>query len=194
MKRAVDILLSSLALLTLVPILALIAVAIVMDSGWPIFYRQERVGRGFQMFRIWKFRSMTMSHEGPLITVRGDTRVTRVGRVLRATKLDELPQLWNVVRGDMSLVGPRPEIPEYVAMFANRYKDVLAVRPGITDLASVQFRDEEYVLARVPDSVEYYARKLLPAKLELAEEYLRKRSFLFDLSILLQTFKAVLHI
>ena len=94
----------------------------------------------------------------------------------------------------MSLVGPRPEIPEYVSMFANRYKDILAVRPGITDLASVRFRDEESVLARVPDPIEYYAHHLLPAKLELAEEYLRKRSFLFDLSILLRTFGAVLHI
>jgi lipopolysaccharide/colanic/teichoic acid biosynthesis glycosyltransferase len=194
LKRAVDILLSGLALLTLLPLLALIAMAIVMDSGRPVFYRQERVGRWFQRFRIWKFRSMTMSRQGPLITVRGDTRVTRVGRFLRATKLDELPQLWNVLRGDMSLVGPRPEIPEYVAMFASRYKDILAVRPGITDLASVQFRDEENVLAGVPDPIDYYAHHLLPTKLELAEEYLRKRSFLFDLSILLRTFGTILHI
>lgn len=194
MKRAVDILMSSLALLTLVPLLALIAVAIVMDSGRPVFYRQERVGRSFQRFQIWKFRSMTVSREGPLITVGGDKRVTRVGRFLRATKLDEMPQFWNVLRGDMSLVGPRPEVPEFVAIFTTRYENILAVRPGITDLASLKFRDEERVLAGVPDSIEYYARHLLPAKLELAEEYLRKRSFLFDLSILLRTFKTVLHI
>ena len=194
LKRAIDIVGSGLALLVGLPVLMAIAAAVAIDSGFPVLYRQRRVGRGFHQFHLLKFRSMVASEGGPRITVSGDSRVTRVGRLLRTTKLDELPQFWNVLTGDMSLVGPRPEIPEYVEMFANRYKDILAVSPGITDLASVQFRDEEKLLARVPDPIEYYARHLLPAKLELAEEYLRNRSFLFDLSILLRTVGAVLHI
>jgi lipopolysaccharide/colanic/teichoic acid biosynthesis glycosyltransferase len=191
LKRAIDIVGSGLALLVGFPLLMAIAAAVAIDSGFPVLYRQRRVGRGFRLFYLWKFRSMSASEGGPRITVSGDSRVTRVGRFLRAAKLDELPQFWNVLTGEMSLVGPRPEIPEYVAMFAGRYRDILTVRPGITDLASVQFRDEEDVLARAPDPIEYYGRHVLPAKLELAEEYLRKRSLLFDLSILLRTFRAV---
>jgi lipopolysaccharide/colanic/teichoic acid biosynthesis glycosyltransferase len=170
------------------PLFAAIAVAVVLDSGLPVFYSQERVGRGFRRFRIWKFRSMLRDNSGPRITVQGDSRITRVGKFLRATKLDELPQFWNVFVGDMSLVGPRPEVFEYVEMYRERYLKILTVRPGITDLASVRFRDEESVLAAASDLTEYYARHVLPAKLDLAEEYLQKRSLLFDISILLRTF------
>jgi lipopolysaccharide/colanic/teichoic acid biosynthesis glycosyltransferase len=192
LKRTIDILLSGLALFFLTPLLALIALAILMDSGPPVFYGQERVGRQFQPFRMWKFRSMLVSNEGPSITVAGDTRVTRVGKFIRATKFDELPQFWNVLRGDMSLVGPRPEIPKYVAMYENRYRAILAFRPGMTDLASIRFRDEENLLAEVPNPTDYYACHLLPTKLGLAEEYLRKKSILFDLCILLETALSVL--
>jgi lipopolysaccharide/colanic/teichoic acid biosynthesis glycosyltransferase len=187
LKRAVDILLSGLALLTLSPLLALIAVAIVLDSGWPVFYRQERVGRWFQRFQIWKFRSMRVSSEGPQITVGGDTRVTRLGKFLRATKLDELPQSWNVLTGDMSLVGPRPEVPEYVEMFRTRYQHILSVRPGITDIASIRFRDEEKLLAQSPEPLREYVERVLPVKLDLADEYLQKRSLRLDLLILVKT-------
>jgi lipopolysaccharide/colanic/teichoic acid biosynthesis glycosyltransferase len=188
MKRSFDIGVSAIVVAIIAPLLAAIAVAVVLDSGFPILYSQERVGRGFRRFRVWKFRSMLHNNSGPRITMRGDSRITRVGRFLRAAKLDELPQFWNVFVGDMSLVGPRPEVFEYVEIYRERYQKILTVRPGITDLASVRFRDEESLLATAPDFTEYYAWHVLPAKLDLAEEYLRKRSLLFDISILLQTF------
>lgn len=192
MKRLFDIAVSGIVIAILAPVFAAIAVAVFLDSGLPVFYSQERVGRGFRRFRIWKFRSMQRNSSGPGITVRGDSRVTRVGEFLRAAKLDELPQFWNVLVGDMSVVGPRPEIFEYVEMYRERYRRILTVRPGITDLASVRFRDEESVLSVAPgDLNEYYTQHVLPAKLDLADEYLMKRSLLFDISILLRTFGAV---
>ena len=194
MRRSFDIAVSGILVAMIAPLFAAIAVAVVLDSGLPVFYSQERVGRGFRRFRIWKFRSMLRDNSGPRITVRGDSRITRVGKFLRATKLDELPQFWNVFVGDMSLVGPRPEVFEYVEMYRERYLRILTVRPGITDLASVSFRDEESVLAAASDLTEYYARHVLPAKLDLAEEYLQKRSLLFDISILLRTFGALLRV
>jgi lipopolysaccharide/colanic/teichoic acid biosynthesis glycosyltransferase len=130
---------------------------------------------------------MVVSEGGPRITVSGDSRVTRVGRFLRATKLDELPQLWNVLTGDMSLVGPRPEVPEYVEMFRTRYQHILSVRPGITDIASIRFRDEEELLAQSPEPLHEYVKRVLPAKLDLADEYLQKRSLRLDLLILAKT-------
>jgi lipopolysaccharide/colanic/teichoic acid biosynthesis glycosyltransferase len=194
MRRSFDIAVSGILVAMIAPLFAAIAVAVVLDSGLPVFYSQERVGRGFRRFRIWKFRSMLRDNSGPRITVRGDSRITRVGKFLRVTKLDELPQFWNVFVGDMSLVGPRPEAFEYVEMYRERYVRILTVRPGITDLASVSFRDEESVLAAASDLTEYYARHVLPAKLDLAEEYLQKRSLLFDISILLRTFGALLRV
>lgn len=191
-KRSFDIAVSGIVVAILAPLFVAIALAVLLDSGLPVFYSQERVGRGFQRFRIWKFRSMQRNNCVPGITVRGDIRITHIGRFLRATKLDELPQFWNVFAGDMSLVGPRPEVFEYVEMYRERYRRILTVRPGITDLASVRFRDEESVLATASDVTEYYARHVLPAKLDLAEEYLRKRSFLFDIVILLRTFGVIL--
>ena len=142
-KRGIDIVGSSLALLASVPLLLAIAAAVAIDSGPPVLYRQPRVGRGFRQFHLLKFRSMVVGEGGTRITVSGDSRVTRVGRFLRATKLDELPQFWNVLSGDMSLVGPRPELPEYVEMFRTRYQRILNIRPGITDIASIRFRNEE---------------------------------------------------
>jgi len=194
MRRSFDIAVSGILVAMIAPLFAAIAVAVVLDSGLPVFYSQERVGRGFRRFRIWKFRSMLRDNSGPRITVQGDSRITRVGKFLRATKLDELPQFWNVFVGDMSLVGPRPEVFEYVEMYRERYLKILTVRPGITDLASVRFRDEESVLAAASDLTEYYARHVLPAKLDLAEEYLRKRSLLLDIAILLRTFGVLLHV
>jgi lipopolysaccharide/colanic/teichoic acid biosynthesis glycosyltransferase len=192
LKRAFDIAASATALVLLAPVFVLIAVAIVIECGFPVFYTQERIGRDFRPFRIWKFRSMRAGTGGPRITVRGDRRVTAVGRFLRANKLDELPQLWNVLIGDMSLVGPRPELPEYVDLYRERYRTILTTRPGLTDLASVRFCEEENVLAAAYAPAEYYANRLLPAKLDLAEEYLQKRSFWYDLFILVRTASAVL--
>ena len=191
-KRLIDIVASALGLLLLAPLLLLVAVAIYLGSGRPILYSQDRVGRAFRRFRIWKFRSMRPHPEGSPITISGDKRVTRIGRLLRATKLDELPQLWNVLRGDMSLVGPRPELPEYVDLYRERYEKILTVRPGITDLASVLFRSEEDTLASSPDPLADYVNRVLPAKLELAEEYVRMQSLLLDFSILGRTMLAVL--
>ncbi len=170
--------------------LAVIALAEVLDSGTPVFYSQIRVGRRFRPFRLYKFRSMYSGRRGPSITAATDSRITRAGRVLRATKLDELPQLWNVLLGDMSLVGPRPEVPEYVEAFRQRYREILEVRPGITDLASLRFQNEEQVLAAASDPLQEYRTVVLPAKLDLADEYLRRRSLSLDLSILWRTFQA----
>lgn len=192
LKRAFDIAVSGVTLAVLAPLFAIVALAVLLESGSPVLYSQERVGRGFQRFRIWKFRSMHPNNSGPRITTQGDTRITRIGKFLRATKLDELPQLWNVLLGQMSLVGPRPEIPEYVAMYGERYRKILTVRPGITDFASVRFRDEESVLATAINPSEYYAQHVLPAKLDLAEDYVRQRSILLDIAILLRTVGAVL--
>jgi lipopolysaccharide/colanic/teichoic acid biosynthesis glycosyltransferase len=173
------------------PIMAAVALAVWVDSGTPVLFHQERVGLRFRRFQILKFRTMRTQISGPTVTVAGDDRITRVGRLLRALKLDELPQFWNVLRGDMSLVGPRPEVPEYVELYRKRYAKILAVRPGVTDLASIEFRNEEGVLAGALDPAEYYAQRVLPAKLDLAEEYMRKRSFVFDMSIMLRTVAAV---
>jgi lipopolysaccharide/colanic/teichoic acid biosynthesis glycosyltransferase len=187
LKRAIDIVGSGLALLVGLPFLMAIAAAVAIDSGFPVLYRQRRVGRGFRQFHLLKFRSMVASEGGPRITVSGDSRVTRVGRFLRATKLDELPQFWNVLTGDMSLVGPRPEVPEYVEMFRTRYQHILSVRPGITDIASIRFRDEEKLLAQSPEPLREYVERVLPVKLDLADEYLQKRSLRLDLLILVKT-------
>ena len=194
MKRAVDILVSATILVLLTPVFAVLALAIWFDSGRPVFYMQLRVGRAFETFSIRKFRTMHNDIAGPPITVGGDRRVTRLGRFLRATKLDELPQFWNVLRGDMSLVGPRPELPVYVKLFRERYENILTVPPGITDLASIRFRDEEAMLGRSAEPLREYVARVLPAKMDLADEYLLKRSLRFDISILLRTFLATLRV
>lgn len=191
MKRLFDILLSAAALLVLSPLLLILSVAIVLDSGFPVFFAQKRIGRRFRPFRLWKFRSMRSGVSGPSVTVAGDTRVTRVGRLLRHTKLDEIPQFWNVLRGEMSLVGPRPEVPEYVEAYKDRYRNVLSVRPGITDLASICFRNEEALLANSSDPLRDYRDRILPLKLDLADTYIRSRSIGRDMAILAQTAIAV---
>ena len=188
LKRALDILASGGALVVLSPLIALLALAVRLDSRGPAFFSQERVGRGFRRFRIWKFRSMAHESAGPLITASGDARITRVGRVLRRAKLDELPQFWNVLAGDMSLVGPRPELPEYVDLYRDRYRTVLTVRPGITDLASITFRNEEKILSEATDPTRQYREVVLPSKLDLAEKYIRTQSFGLDCQILFRTF------
>jgi lipopolysaccharide/colanic/teichoic acid biosynthesis glycosyltransferase len=192
LKRAIDIVGSGLALLAGLPLLMAIAAAVAIDSGFPVLYRQRRVGRGFRQFHVLKFRSMVASEGKPRITVSGDSRVTRVGRFLRATKLDELPQFWNVLTGAMSLVGPRPELPEYVDLFRERYRTVLTVRPGITDLASIHFRNEEEVLSMSAEPLREYAQRILPAKLDLAEAYVSTHTFAGDISILFRTAAAVM--
>jgi lipopolysaccharide/colanic/teichoic acid biosynthesis glycosyltransferase len=187
LKRLCDILVSAVALIVLSPLLLVLCTGVVLDSGFPIFFSQIRVGRCFGRFRLWKFRSMQTSTTGPSITVSGDRRVTRLGGILRRAKLDELPQFWNVLRGDMSLVGPRPEVPEYVDLFKERYRTILTVRPGITDPASIHFRNEEEILSRSAEPLTEYAERILPAKLDLAEEYVKTRTAFGDICILLRT-------
>lgn len=193
MKRLLDLVATALGLLVLAPLFLAAAIAIRLDSRGPVFYRQERVGLHGRRFRIHKFRTMLAdAGEGPQLTVGEDRRVTRVGAALRRYKLDELPQLIDVVRGDMSLVGPRPEVPRYVARYSPRDRDiVLSVRPGITDFASIRYRDESEVLARYPDPEAAYVHRILPRKLRYYRFYVRRRSNWLDLRLIAMTLCAL---
>ena len=187
LKRIVDIALSALALLWLSPLLIVVALAVWLESGRPILFRQERVGLRFSRFHILKFRTMRVQSDRPLVTVAGDKRISKIGRFLRLTKMDELPQFWNVLRGDMSVVGPRPELPVYVEFYKERYRSILAVRPGITDIASIYFRNEEAILAQSRDPLCKYRECILPAKLDLADKYIQERSVRGDFAIIART-------
>jgi len=191
-SRWFDCLAVATLLLLVSPLLAGIATAIFLETGLPLVFRQKRVGRNGELFTLLKFRTMRVGSSGPSITVGGDSRVTRAGKVLRKFKLDELPQLWNVVRGDMSLVGPRPEVPEYVDASDPVWQAVLQVRPGITDPASIAFRNEEELLAKASDPFRFYKENLLPAKLSLNLTYLEKRSLWLDIRVLLETARCAL--
>jgi lipopolysaccharide/colanic/teichoic acid biosynthesis glycosyltransferase len=188
-KRTLDIVASAVGLVVLSPLLALAALAIRLDSPGGVLFVQQRVGRNFRPFGIYKFRTMVADapRRGGEITFGGDRRITRVGRVLRKTKIDELPQLANVLVGHMSLVGPRPEVPRYVEMFRADYGYVLSVRPGMTDPASVKYRHEAEQLAASPDPEREYAERILPDKIALAREYIASASFRGDLVILAKT-------
>jgi lipopolysaccharide/colanic/teichoic acid biosynthesis glycosyltransferase len=193
-KRLFDVLSSSAGLMLLLPLMLVIAVAVELDSPGGIFFRQIRVGRGGRTFDMFKFRSMRSipDHNGPLITRLGDPRITRVGAFLRRTKLDELPQLINVLRGDMSLVGPRPEVPRYIEMYPAEFRHiVLSVRPGMTDEASIEFRNEEALLAGASDAEAEYMREILPRKIEMYVRYVKNRNFIGDLRILLRTLQCI---
>ncbi len=193
-KRLFDLLAASLALVLLAPWMVLIAIAIKLDSRGPMFFRQQRVGRGGNLFRIHKFRTMRADagEGGRQITVGADPRITRVGRVLRRTKLDELPQLIDVIEGTMSLVGPRPEVPRYVAMYPDDLRDkVLSVRPGITDPASIAYRDENALLASAADPERVYVEEVMPAKLRQAVRYVETMSLAGDLRLIGLTLRRV---
>lgn len=193
-KRAMDIVLSACALAVLWPLLLLIALAIWIDDPGPVFYRQVRVGRNGKTFRIFKFRSMVMDADkkGLAITVGRDSRITRVGTVLRKTKLDELAQLLNVFLGQMSFVGPRPEVPKYVELYTPYQRQVLLVRPGITDYASIAYRNENDLLAGAPNPETMYIEQIMPDKIELNMKYLREISPLADIRLILKTIVAVI--
>jgi len=192
LKRLFDVFVSAVVLVAVSPLLLVVSVAIVADSGFPVFFSQERVGRGFRRFRLRKFRTMRTGTPGSSITVAGDSRITGIGRTLRKSKLDEIPQFWNVLRGEMSVVGPRPEVQEYVELYRERYRKVLSVRPGITDLASIHFRNEEAILAASEDPLREYRERVLPMKLDLADRYLETQSFYRDFAIIARTAKVVL--
>lgn len=188
-KRLYDVVLAGLGLLLAVPALLLVAVAIKICDRGPILFRQARVGLQGRPFTILKFRTMRPGAEtmGTSVTAGGDPRVTRIGRLLRKSKLDELPQLWNVLVGEMSLVGPRPEVPCYVARYNEQQRQVLNLKPGITDLATLYYRNEEELLRAAPDLERIYTDKVMPRKIELNLLYAREAGLWEDTKVLLRT-------
>lgn len=192
-KRAFDLVASGAGLVVGSPLFLAAALAIkVDDPAGPVFFRQQRVGLGGRLFRIHKFRSMSVANSGSLVTSANDARITRVGAVLRKSKLDELPQLIDVFVGDMSLVGPRPEVPKYVAMWGEQAAaEILSVRPGITDPASITYRNEQDELAGADDPEQHYVEVILPRKVALYRDYVRTNSVLGDLALIWQTLVAV---
>jgi len=193
-KRVLDFTVAALGLLLLAPLFVLIALAIKLDSPGGVFFAHRRVGRYGRPFKVLKFRTMVQDapKRGGAITAGHDPRITRVGRILRKTKLDELPQLWNVLKGEMSLVGPRPEVEPYVALWEPTLREkVLSVRPGITGLTQIRYRHEETLLAQQPDPETYYREVLLPLKLQSDAEYVDRRTLLYDLSLILRTLLAL---
>jgi len=192
-KRAFDILISGALLVVLSPLLAVISIMIKLDTPGPILFRQPRVGRNGYLFSIRKFRTMYSGSSGAMITVGDDVRITTVGRLLRQKKLDELPQLVDVLSGRMSLVGPRPEVPRYVALWPGDLRDIiLSVSPGITDPATIKLRNESTKLSAAHDPERYYTEILLPEKAAAYAHYVRNRSMLGDIRILLHTVLAVI--
>ncbi|MFG0335618.1 MAG: sugar transferase [Maioricimonas sp. JB049] len=189
MKRLFDITFATLGLILLSPLLLIVAVLVKATSAGPVFFCQERMGRGFQTFWIYKFRTMVVDAPrlGGQITAGRDPRITTVGRFLRATKTDEFPQLFNVLRGDMSFVGPRPEVPRYVEQFRDDYAELLTVRPGITDIASLKYRHESELLGSSSDPESTYVNEVLPDKIALGKEYLQRQSLGLDLQLIIKT-------
>ena len=188
-KRLFDIVSSGIGLLCLAPVFVVMAIWIKLDSRGPVFYRQTRVGRYGRDFRIFKFRSMRVgSDKGRQITVgEKDPRITRFGYFIRRYKIDELPQLINVFLGDMSVVGPRPEVRKYVDLYSEEQRKVFQVRPGITDLASIKYRNENELLSQVDDPDTYYIDVIMPDKLTINLEYIRHQSFMGDIKIIFNT-------
>jgi lipopolysaccharide/colanic/teichoic acid biosynthesis glycosyltransferase len=188
-KRLFDVTLSLLLVIVLAPAIVFVAIMVAVEDGLPVIFVQERVGRGGVPFRMFKFRSMRMQQaSGPLITRAGDPRITGVGKFLRRTKLDEVPQLWNVLRGEMSIVGPRPEVPRYFALYPAELRAQLAsLRPGLTDEAAIEFRHEESILAAAIDPERTYVEQLLPRKWQLYSAYAQRHSVAGDLRILGRT-------
>jgi lipopolysaccharide/colanic/teichoic acid biosynthesis glycosyltransferase len=191
LKRIFDFLVSLFGLIIFSPLFLIIAILIKLDSEGPVFYRGERVGKDGKPFRIFKFRTMVKDAEkmGGPSTSADDPRLTKIGKFLRKYKLDELPQLINVLKGEMSLVGPRPEVPEEVATYSEKEKEILKVKPGMTDFASLWDFHEEEILKGSKDPHQTYREKIKPKKLKLALEYVEKRSFFTDLKIIFLTIK-----
>lgn len=195
MKRTFDLLSSIVGLIVLSPLFLFIGVAVKLDSPGPVFFRQDRVGLGGRLFRIHKFRTMTVGAEakGPQVTSNNDRRVTKIGESLRKYKLDELPQLIDVIIGDMSLVGPRPEVPRFIAEYTEADRQiVLSVRPGITDFAAIEFKNENQLLQSAGDPEREYIEKILPIKIGYYKKYVEEQSFITDLSLIFRTIKEII--
>ena len=188
-KRIFDLFASTIGVILLSPILIIVSIAIKVDSKGNIIFLQKRVGRNQKPFYIYKFRTMVSDAEklGKQITVGKDNRITKVGAFLRKYKIDELPQLFNVIKGDMSLVGPRPEVPRYVELYTEEQKKVLSIRPGITDLASLTYSDENDILGKVDNPEEYYINVIMQDKLKLNLEYIEKSNLIYDISLIMKT-------
>jgi lipopolysaccharide/colanic/teichoic acid biosynthesis glycosyltransferase len=191
LKRGFDIVASGVALLVLLPLMLFLAILVRLDSPGPSLFSQARVGKSFRQFQLLKFRSMTHGKSGAAITSSKDARITRVGAFLRGSKLDELPQLWNVFCGDMSFIGPRPEVPMFVERFRMDYQEILSVRPGMTDPASIRYRSEAEILGSTPDPIKYYTEVILPDKIEISKQYARSMNFGKDVSLIFQTISAL---
>lgn len=194
MTRLFDLLVSLVGLIALAPFFLIVAVLIKLDSYGPVFFKGLRVGKDGRTFRIFKFRTMVAdaTMRGPVITTSNDPRVTRIGRSLRRAKIDELPQLINVFRGEMSLVGPRPEDPEFVALYSQQQRRILSMCPGITSPASLHYRDEEALL-EAKDWRQTYLQEILPRKLQIELEYQRHRTLLTDISLVVRTVLEMFH-
>ena len=193
LKRIFDITLSLFGLIILLPFMLIIAILIKFDSKGTVFFKQIRITKGGKEFKIFKYRTMKVgSDKYSQITVGKDERITKIGSFLRKYKLDEIPQLINVLIGDMSLVGPRPEVPKYVALYTDEQKEILKVRAGITDYASIEFSDENDLLASEKNPEEAYIEKIMPKKIELNKKYLSEISMLTDIRIILLTIKKIL--
>ena len=194
MKRTFDLIVSLIFIIVLSPVFLLIAIFIIIDTGFPVFFIQKRVGKGGKQFKMFKFRTMTVLREALQGSFHaGDTsRVTSIGKILRKTKLDELPQLLNVFSGKMSFVGPRPEVQKWVDAYPERWAVVHSVKPGITDNASIEFRNEEEILAASSEPLVTYRDEILPLKLTMYEDYVHNKSFWKDIGILFKTFTSVI--
>ncbi|MDE5549585.1 MAG: sugar transferase, partial [Clostridia bacterium] len=193
-KRCFDIFFSLLGITLLLWLFLIIAIAIKCTSKGPALFKQERVGKNGETFKIWKFRSMVVNAEskGMQITTDGDNRITKVGKFIRKTKIDELPQLFNVLSGKMSFVGPRPEVPKYVALYNEEQQKVLSVKPGITDLASIEFRNENDLLDGDEDPEKKYIEEIMPSKLALNLKYIEKAGFFYDIGLIFKTIGRVI--
>jgi len=189
MKLLFDLTFSLIGLIVCLPLLIFITILIKLDSKGSVFFIQKRVGKNFKLFNLYKFRTMVAdaSQRGLQITADGDPRITRVGRFLRKTKIDELPQIINVLKGDMSFVGPRPEVPKYVEMFRDDYKNILKVKPGITDYAAIEFRNEENVLKKFENPEEGYIKEVLPLKIKLYKKYIEDKNIFSDMKLIVLT-------
>lgn len=192
-KRIFDILVSLIAILILIPVSILIAILIFLEDRGPVIFKQKRVGFNLKPFNLYKFRSMTVNKISKYGSFDAGnlSRVTKIGTVLRKTKLDELPQLINVLKGDMSIVGPRPEVKQYIDLFPEKWATVTKVKPGITDNASIEFRNEEKILLKSHNPLETYEKEILPRKLQLYQEYVKDHTFYGDLRIILRTIYVV---
>jgi lipopolysaccharide/colanic/teichoic acid biosynthesis glycosyltransferase len=186
-KRAFDIVFSLIGLLILSPVLALTGLCVRLSSRGPALFRQERTGRYGKPFTIYKFRTMVLNHGGSSVSVRGESRITRLGSVLRKLKIDELPELWNILIGDMSFVGPRPDMPEYASRLQGEQREILSVRPGITSPASLKYAREEEILSTVSDPLKHFDEVIWPDKMEMNLRYVRSRTFIGDLILIIRT-------